>query len=105
MNDQQTTQASEERDRTGSRHVIFVDGPGPEAKQTYDTDVVDAATIIANAGYAEEPEEYVLEALRGQSEDVVEQFDPQGDLGPSEVDLTDRHRVHFRVTTRGQVFI
>jgi len=92
-------------ERTAKRFVIFVDGAGDENKQTYETDVVEAVTIIERAGYDEDPEEYILEALRGQSGAVVEQFDPQGEAGPSEVDLTDQHRKHFRVSTRGEVFI
>jgi hypothetical protein len=85
-------------------HVIFVDGAGEDNKQTYEVDIVDAAAIIERAGY-DDPDQYILEALRGQSDNVEEQFDPQGEAGPAEVDLTDQHRKHFRVTTRGQVFI
>lgn len=92
-------------DRATKRFVIFVDGAGDENRQTYETDVVEAMRIIEGAGYDEDPEEYILEALRGQSGAVVEQFDPQGEAGPSKVDLTDQHRKHFRVTTRGEVFI
>jgi hypothetical protein len=88
-----------------SHHVIFVDGAGEEHKQTYESDVVDAVTIITEAGYEEEPDQYILEALRGQSGAVVEEFDPQGDAGPTKVDLTEQHREHFQVTTRGEVFI
>lgn len=88
-----------------SHHVIFVDGAEEENKQTYESDVVDAVTIIAEAGYEEESDQYILEALRGQSGAVVEEFDPQGDAGPTEVDLTEQHREHFQVTTRGEVFI
>jgi hypothetical protein len=85
-------------------HVIFVDGGGEDDKQTYEDDVVDSATIIERAGY-DDPDQYILEALRGQSDNVEEQFDPQDEAGPAEVNLTDQHRKHFRVTTRGQVFI
>lgn len=85
-------------------HVIFVDGTGEEDKQTYDNDVVDSAIIIERAGY-DDPDQYILESLRGQSDNVEEQFDPQGEAGPAKVDLTEQHREHFRVTTRGQVFI
>lgn len=88
-----------------NRHVIFVDGAGEANQQTYEDDIVDAVTIIEQAGYDEAPEEYILEALRGQSGNVEEQFDPQGEVGPSEVDLSEQHRKHFQVTTRGEVFI
>lgn len=98
-----TAEHFEADDRTGPRYVIHVDGP--ENKQTYDTDVVDAVTIIRRAGYEEDPDQYVLEALRGQSGAVVEEFDPRGEEGPSEVDFTDQHREHFQVSTRGEVFI
>lgn len=92
-------------DETGAINVIFVDGTGDDAKQTHEADIVDAVTIIENAGYDESPSEYILEALEGQGGDVDEQFDPQGEVGPREVDLTEQHRTHFRVTTRGEVFI
>lgn len=98
-----TAENSEADDRADTQHVIHVDGP--ENKQTYDTDVVDAVTIISRAGYDEDPDEYILEALRGQSGAVVEEFDPRGEEGSSEVDLTDQHRDHFQVSTRGEVFI
>lgn len=91
-------------DQGQNAHVIFVDGAGEDNKQTYESDIVDAAIIIEGGGY-DDPDQYILEALRGQSGNVEEQFDPQDEAGPSEVDLTDQHRKHFRVTTRGQVFI
>lgn len=97
--------ATEDQNQGEKRHTIFVDGTGVDAQQSYEDDVVEAATIIVNAGYGEEPEQYILEALRGQSGDVVEEFDPQGEVGASSVDLTEKHREHFRVTTRGEVFI
>lgn len=87
-----------------NEHVVFVDGAGEDNRQTYEADVVAASTIIEAAGY-DDADQYILEALRGQGGDVEEQFDPQGEAGPTEVDLTDQHRTHFRVTTRGQVFI
>lgn len=101
-----TSEPTEESSADQSRnvHVIFVDGAGEDNKQRYERDVVEAATIIERAGY-DDPNQYILEALRGQSDNVEEQFDPQGEAGPSDVDLTDQHRKHFRVTTRGQVFI
>lgn len=98
-----TAENSEADDRTDTHHIIHVDGP--ENRQTYDTDVVDAVTIISRAGYDEDPDEYILEALRGQSGAVVEEFDPRGEEGPTEVDLTGQHRDHFQVSTRGEVFI
>lgn len=89
----------------GRQHVIFVDGTGEDSKQVYNESVVEAAEIIERAGYREEPEDYILEALRGQSGAVEEEFDPQGEAGPVEVDLSDQSRKHFRVRTRGEVFI
>lgn len=101
-----TSEPTEESsaDRAQNVHVIFVPGAGEDNKQRYESDVVEAASIIERAGY-DDPDQYILEALRGQSDNVEEQFDPQGEAGPAEVDLTDQHRKHFRVTTRGQVFI
>lgn len=94
-----------DNEHQNGRHVIFVDGAGEANQQVYDEDIVDAATIIQNAGYHESPGQYVLEALRGQSGDVQEQFDPDEEVGPSEVDLTGRHRKHFQVITQGDIFI
>lgn len=106
MSDAEPTpnEASNE-DQSQSNHVIFVDGTGDDNRQTHEDDVVSTVTIIEMAGYEEDPEEYILEALRGQSGDVDEQFDPQGKAGPTEVDLAEQHRTHFQVTTRGEVFI
>lgn len=101
MNDSSTEDGPE---RDGNR-VIFVDGAGVDDEQRYDEEIVDAVRIIRDAGYVEDPNEYILEALRGQSGSVVEEFDPQGEAGPTEVDLTDQHRRHFQVRTRGEVFI
>lgn len=91
-------------DQPRNVHEIFVDGAGKDNRQRYERDIVEAATIIERAGY-DDPDQYILEALRGESDNVEGQFDPQGEAGPTEVDLTDQHRKHFRVTTRGQVFI
>lgn len=106
MTDSESTpdeESSENRDR--NPHVVFVDGTGDDNRLTYEGDIVEAVTIIEDAGYDESPEEYILEALKGQSGEVNEQFDPQGEAGPTQVDLTEQHREHFQVTTRGEVFI
>lgn len=106
MSETDTEDTTEEpnTDQGQIRHEIFVDGTGEANRQAYEDDIVDATTIIEAAGY-DDPAQYILEALRGQSGDVEEQFDPQGEAGPTQVDLTDQHRTHFEVTTRGQVFI
>lgn len=96
---------ADEHDEGRDPHVIFVDGTGESAQQRYGDDVVDAVTIIEAAGYQEQPDQYVLEALRAPNGPVEEQFDPRGEVGPAEVDLTGQHRKFFRVTTRGQVFV
>lgn len=106
MTDAESTpndETNENQDQTN--HVIFVDGAGNDDRQTYDEDVVEAVNIIEEAGYDEDPEKYILEALKGQRGDVDEQFDPKEEAGPNEVDLTEQHRTHFQVTTRGEVFI
>lgn len=106
MSEEEHTVDEEPNENDSPDHyVIFVDGAGDGNRQTHEDDIVDAVTIIERAGYAEDPEAYILEALRGQSGDVDEQFDPQGEVGPAQVDLTDLHRKHFQVTTRGEVFI
>lgn len=87
------------------QYVIFVDGAGQDSQQVYSESIVEAAEIIERAGYEEEPADYILEALRGQSGAVEEEFDPQGEAGPVNVDLSDQSRKHFRVRTRGEVFI
>lgn len=96
---------ADEHDEGRNPHEIFVDGTGESNRQRYEDDVVDAVTIIEAAGYQQQPDQYVLEALRGANGPVEEQFDPRGDVGPAEVDLTHQHRKFFRVTTRGQVFV
>jgi len=91
-------------DHGHNTHVIFVDGTGETHQQTYEKDVIEAVTIIEEAGYDEDPETYILEALRGESGAVDEEFDPQGEAGPNEVKLTEKHRKFFQVTTRGEPF-
>lgn len=106
MTDTESIADEESKENRGRNpHVVFVDGTGDDNRLAYEDDIVDAETIIEDAGYDESPEEYILEALKGQSEEVDEQFDPQGEAGPSQVDLTEQHRKHFQVTTRGEVFI
>lgn len=111
MSDSEPTDDSSETtdvstaDQGENDHVIFVDGTGEDNRQTYDQDIVDAVTIIEEAGYEEDPERYILEALERPGGDADEQFDPQGEFGPTQVDLTEQDRTHFQVTTRGEVFI
>lgn len=106
-NSESGTDASTATDNQGQNpHVVFIDGTGDDHRHEVDEDIVDAVTLIKLAGYDVEPEEYILEALRGQSGSVVQEFDPQGENDlPTTVDLTDQHRKHFQVSTRGEVFI